>query len=121
MRTLPRETTSMIPATVDIIDYRILSYALQVYDDDDMALEFSKMLDRCDEGSLDGSSGFIRLVTVVSRGSISETEILFVYKKCADASATADKKGLWKYAFSKIRRKLLLDFLVTAVINSKRA
>ena len=49
----------MIPATVDIIDYRTLSYALQVYDDDDMALEFSKMLDRCDEGSLDDSKELV--------------------------------------------------------------
>ena len=102
-----------------LVDESSLQRALQGYSDVDMVHEFSKMLDKCDDNFLRDSSGFVRLIIKVSCGSISEIEILSIYNSCYKNSKVTDKKVLWKYAFSKIRRKILLDFLVSAIIDTR--
>ena len=108
-----------MPTTLDIVDYRTLSYIFQCYDDHEMVKEFSRMLDRCDEDLLDDSSVFVRLMMVVSCGSISESEVLSVYKKCVHSPKATGKKKVWKSAFSTIRKKLMISFLVTSIIDSR--
>ena len=67
--------------SLTLVDESSLQRALLGYSDVDMVHEFSKMLDNCDDNFLRDSSGFVRLIIKVSCGSISEIEILSIYKR----------------------------------------